>query len=70
MGERGGLVGWLVPALHKPGESRAVSPAMRDHAPAALAAVPIALRSGSAVAVTAGVPAGGGVYFGLRWQGR
>ena len=66
----GGLVGCLVPALHKPGESRAVSPAVRDHAPAALAAVPIALRSGSAVAVTAGVPAGGGVYFGLRWQGR
>jgi membrane-associated phospholipid phosphatase len=66
----GGLVGWLVPALHKPVGSRAVSPAVPDRAPATLAAVPIALRSGSAVAVTAGVPAGGGVYFGLRWQGR
>jgi len=66
----GSLVGWLVPALHKPGESRAPSPAVHRRAPAALAAVPVAVRSGSAIAVTAGVPAGGGVYFGLRWHGR
>jgi membrane-associated phospholipid phosphatase len=65
----GGLVGWVVPALHKPGESRVVSRAVPDHAPAVLAAVPIALRSGSAMTVTAGVPYGGGVYFGLRWHG-
>jgi membrane-associated phospholipid phosphatase len=66
----GSLVGWLVPKMHQPHQAPVITPAAKRHRPAALASVPFARPSGGTMAVTAGVPAGGGAYLGLRWYGR
>jgi len=65
----GGLIGWLIPRWHKPDEARVVPLAAPPRRSAALTTVPIAVGSGT-MAVTAGMPAGGGWYVGLRWHER
>ena len=66
----GGLVGWLVPKIHQPHAPPVITPAAKSRRPTTLASVPLAHPSGGTMTVTAGVPAGGGVYVGLRWYGR
>lgn len=64
----GGLAGWLIPKLHKPDGATSAS-VTAPTAPAAGAAVPLALLRGRSAAVVTIGSVGGGPYVGihLRW---